>query len=89
MSRSDFKVTAEMADKTEMFVQSEGGGVRKVEVEEERRKSSALSDDQAVTIARLLKELENELGTPQDFEWGIEKGINLNFILTCSYLMCN
>ena len=74
VSRSDLKVTSEMADKTEKFVQSEEGGVTKVKVQEDLVKSPTLSDDQAVEIAKLLVELEEEMTKPQDFEWAIEKG---------------
>lgn len=74
VSRSDLKVMSEMADKTEKFVQSEEGGVVKVKVQEELVKSPALSDAQAVEIARLLIKLEEEMTKPQDFEWGIENG---------------
>ena len=63
-----------MADKTEKFIQSEEGGVTKVKVQEDLTKSPALSDDQAVEIAKLLIELEEEMTKPQDFEWAIEKG---------------
>ena len=68
------KVTSEMADKSEKFVQNNEGGVMKVKVEEELVKSPALSSDQAVEIARLLIALEEEMTKPQDFEWAIEKG---------------
>lgn len=68
------KVTSEMAEKTEKFVQSEEAGVTKVKVQEDLVKSPALSDDQAVEIAKLLIELEEEMTKPQDFEWAIEKG---------------
>lgn len=63
-----------MVDKTEKFIQSEEGGVAKVKVQEDFIKSPALSDDQAVEIAKLLMELEEEMTKPQDFEWAIEKG---------------
>ena len=67
-------MTSEMAEKTEKFIQSEEGGVTKVKVQEDLVKSPALSDDQAVEIAKLLIELEEEMTKPQDFEWAIEKG---------------
>lgn len=84
MSRKDFKVEKELAEKTEMLVRSEegGGGVRKVEVEEGRVKEPALSDEAVVEIARLLVALEKNFGKPQDFEWGMEKG--LPYLVTCS-----
>ena len=63
-----------MANKTEKFIQSEEGGVTKVKVQEDLVKTPALSDNQAVEIAKLLVELEEEMTKPQDFEWAIEKG---------------
>ena len=63
-----------MADKTEKFIQSKEDGVTKVKVQEDLVKSPTLSDDQAVKIAKLLMELEEEMTKPQDFEWAIEKG---------------
>lgn len=74
VSRKDFKVRAELATKLERFVQNESGGVRHEGVEEDRQKAVALIDEQAVAIAKLLIELEEVFGTPQDFEWGIENG---------------
>ncbi len=75
MSRSDFSLTSELAVKPEMLIRSEGGGVRKVKVEEEeRQKSPALTDEQVLTISKLLVSLEEEMGKPQDFEWAIEGG---------------
>ncbi len=69
----------EVIDKAEMFIQSEGegGGVKKVPVAQERRKEPALTEEQAATIGRLMIELEEQLGKPQDFEWGYEKGMGL------------
>ena len=74
VSRSEFKVTSEMADKTEKFIQCDEGGVIKVKVQDELVKSPTLSDDQAVEIARLLVDLEEEMTKPQDFEWAMENG---------------
>ena len=67
-----------MAEKSEMMVrgeEGEGGGVRKVDVEEGRDKEPALSDTAAVEIAKLLISLEEGFGKPQDFEWGMEDGM--------------
>ena len=69
------EVSVETAEKTEMFVQCEEGGLRKVKIEEEKRiKERCLGDDEAKRIAELMISLEIEMETPQDFEWGIEKG---------------
>ena len=69
-------MTTEVLDKPEMFVQAEeeGGGVKKVAVAEGREKEAALSEDQVVAIARLMVDLEDKMGRPQDFEWAYEKG---------------
>ena len=50
-------------------------------------KSPALSDDQAVEIAKLLVELEEEMSKPQDFEWAIEKGRE-DFCVYKAYYTC-
>ena len=46
----------------------------KILVPEEDQKSSTLTDDQACMIAKLLIDLEEKNGKPQDFEWGFEDG---------------
>ena len=82
VSRESMKVSVETAEKTDMFVQSEDGGVEKVKVEEEERvKGRSLSDEQAKTIAQLMIKLEEKMETPQDFEWGIEKGTSMIIVL--------
>lgn len=68
-------MTSELADKPEKFVQSEEGGVRKVEVVEAKRKKPALAEEEAVAIAKLLVRLEDKFERPQDFEWAMENGI--------------
>ena len=75
VSREDFKVTTEVIEKTEMFIQADGGGLKKVSVPEEKHKQPALSEGQAAAIGRLLKALEERLGKPQDFEWAYENGL--------------
>ena len=74
VSRSTRKVTSELADKSEEFLQCETGGLRKVDVEKGRRMCPSLTDDEAVEIAQMLLLLEEEMGRPQDVEWGIEAG---------------
>ena len=70
------EVSVETVSKTEMFVQCvEEGGLRKVKVEEEEKvKGRSLTDEEARTIACLMKKLEEKMKTPQDFEWGMEQG---------------
>lgn len=44
---------------------------------EEDQKSSSLTDDEAHMIAKLLIDLEERNGKPQDFEWAFENGNQL------------
>ena len=75
VSRSDGKVSAEVEEKTEMMVRAEGGGVEKVSVAMEKQKVAVLRSEQVSRIGRLLEDLEEKLGTPQDFEWAYEGGV--------------
>ena len=94
VSRSDFSVTSELADKSEKFVQcEEEGGVKKVSVEAGQRGVASLTQEQAVSVARLLVGMEGKFGRPQDFEWAMEAGkyvsactnnVSVNFMLCVS-----
>ena len=75
VSRKDFHVEKELAEKTERLVQCEGGGVKSEEVTGERVKKATLSDAAAVQIAKVLLVLEERFGKPQDFEWAMEEGV--------------
>ena len=75
VSRESLKVSVEVIDKGEKFIQSDEGGVHKVKVEDESMvKGRCLSDEEAQTIAKLMIKLEDKMSCPQDFEWGMEKG---------------
>lgn len=67
-------MTSELADKPRKLVQCSEGGVVGVAVEEGLQKRAVLTDEEAVAIARLLVQLEDEMGRPQDFEWAMEGG---------------
>ena len=58
-----------------MMVQAEEGGVVKVKVADGYQKQPAISDEMAQNIAQMLIALEEKLGKPQDFEWGVEGGV--------------
>ncbi len=77
VSRQDFSVVSELAEKPERFVAKAEGGLKQEEVEEELRNTAALTEEQAVDIAKLLVDLEAAFGTPLDFEWGIENGTSV------------
>ena len=58
-------------------------------VPEEDQKSSTLTDDQAHMIAKLLIDLEEKNGKPQDFEWGFEDGKQLCDVSVVISLLMN
>ena len=64
-----------------MMVCCEGGGVEKVPVTLDKQREAVLTTDQVTRIGRLVKDLEERLGTPQDFEWAYEGG-------KCAYAVC-
>ncbi|XP_065909543.1 rifampicin phosphotransferase-like isoform X2 [Dysidea avara] len=74
VSRNGYKVTKQITEKGEKLVQNESGGLKKVSVPETDQKASCLTDDQAQMIAKLLVDLEEKNGKPQDFEWAFEDG---------------
>ena len=67
-------MATELADKPKKLVQCAEGGVTGVAVEEGYQKKAVLTNEEAVAIARLLVQLEGEMGRPQDFEWAMEGG---------------
>ena len=48
--------------------------IPQISVAEEEQKSPTLTDDQARMITKLLIDLEERNGKPQDFEWAFEAG---------------
>lgn len=76
VSRTDLSISqCTVAEKPEQLIQDKKeGGLVKEKVEENKVKVRSLSDDEAKKIAQLMIQLEDNVGTPQDFEWGIEKG---------------
>jgi pyruvate,water dikinase len=60
-----------IADKTHRAVGLPGGGVRDEEVPGEERKTSVVSEEEALTLVRYGRMIESLLGRPQDIEWAI------------------
>jgi len=50
------------------------GGTEKADLLEKKAVSPALSDEQALQLARLGKKIEQHFGSPQDIEWAIAEG---------------
>ena len=76
-------MVTEVEEKAEMMVCGEGGGVVKVSVPLVRQREAVLQPDQVSRIGRLLQDLEERLGTPQDFEWAFEGGVYVHCM--CMY----
>ncbi len=67
--KSDFDIMKKtVAEKRLMTVPLRGGGIDEVEVQESRRNSTALRDDQIKEVARLAVNLEKSIGRPIEIE---------------------
>lgn len=60
--------------KTEALRQGPEGGLIKCALPKEMQEIPSLNPDQIQQVAKLVIDLENHLGTPQDCEWGIAQG---------------
>ena len=61
-----------ISDKHEELVPTGRGTVARREVDEIRRTSASLSDEEIVAVARLAKSAEKHYGSVQDVEWAID-----------------
>lgn len=61
-----------ISDKHEELVPTGRGGIVRREVEEARRNSPSLSEDQVIAVAKLAKAAEKHYGSVQDVEWAID-----------------
>jgi pyruvate, water dikinase len=61
-----------ISDKTVEHVLDDGDHVVEREVEEERRTTPSLSDDEVRAVAALARRAERHYGKPQDVEWAID-----------------
>jgi pyruvate,water dikinase len=81
------KVTLDVLERTvgekeiEYRLDPSAGKVVSSPVEEERRTSPSISDDEAVELARLGKEIERHYGHPEDVEWVIDADGDEVFVL--------
>ena len=69
VSKNDFSITRELADKREQFVADPAGGTRRVPVPETHRRAVTLSDEQVRQVARTGLLVETAYGHPQDIEF--------------------
>lgn len=61
-----------IGQKHEELIPDGKGGIRRNEVDEARRTSASLSDEELIAVARLAKSAEKHYGCPQDIEWAID-----------------
>ena len=66
------EIKSTIAQKTHALRQAHEGGLRQVDVPDEQREVSALTDQQVQDVASLAIKLEEALGKPQDCEWAID-----------------
>ncbi len=64
----------EIAEKRLRIAAAPGGGTRNETLDAEQAASPALSDGQAVELARLAGRVEELTGGPQDIEWALAEG---------------
>ncbi|AGL00601.1 rifamycin-inactivating phosphotransferase [Desulfoscipio gibsoniae] len=67
--RADKLIKKQIAKKEIVIYARPEGGTAKVELEGERQTAPALSEEQAVRLARMGRSIENHFGSPQDIEW--------------------
>jgi len=61
-----------VAPKHEELVPDGQGGIVRREVDDDRRETPSLSDEEVLAVARLAKAAEKHYGKPQDIEWAID-----------------
>ena len=66
-------VSREISDKHIEYRLNGSGVVEKSEVEEERRTTPSVSDEDLIAIAILARRAEKHYGWPQDVEWAIDR----------------
>lgn len=66
-------ISREISDKHIEYRLVEGGTVEKVEVDEARRNTPSVSDEDLVAIAILARRAEKHYGCPQDVEWAVDR----------------
>ena len=67
-------VKRQISDKQIAIRALPGGGVEQVALDDGQRRRPALSEAQALELARLGSQIEAHYGTPQDIEWASENG---------------
>ena len=67
-------IKKQIGDKKIAILPIEGGGTKTIDLDEERRHSSTLSDKQIMMLANIGTKIEALYGKPQDIEWALADG---------------
>lgn len=73
VERNTMHCEMQVAVKHVALRQAVEGGLTKHELPEEKQKTSSLTQDEVVRIAKIAVDLEDQMGNPQDCEWAIAK----------------
>ena len=65
-------ITRAISDKAEELVPSGRGSIVRRPVDDDRRGTPSVSDEELLAVARLAKAAERHYGKPQDIEWAID-----------------
>jgi len=65
-------VEKKIAEKDFMIIRSPEGKNVKIELDEPKRSSQVLTDDEIIELAKMVKKIEDHYNFPQDIEWAIE-----------------
>lgn len=69
--REPMKEWAQIASKTHRAVLAEAGGLREEPVSDAERNDPVLSQEEALSLVRYGRMIENLIGRPQDIEWAV------------------
>jgi len=67
-------VEINVAEKKIMITRDKNGKTVKVKLPPKRARERVLNDDEIQELVKFAELIEDHYGTPQDVEWGIEKG---------------
>ena len=74
VNRETLAIEPHLVKKDHYFTKNEKGGLLKLEVPQEKKEASSLSDEELKIISKAMITLEEKLGLPQDIEWVFERG---------------
>jgi len=67
-------IERQVSEKEVAIYPEKDGGTRQEMLDADKRKQSALTDDQILKLAKMGAQIESHYGSPQDIEWAIAEG---------------